>query len=465
MRIDEVKITGFGGYGNEEIFDLSNKLTVVVGANGSGKSSIYEAASAAMFQKSIRSSRGVKMFHDAGGHVEVLTSGGTFSVGRGANQGAFKNPQPCTSVSFDRWRLGTVFERGAWIAAPAKLLEMISAILDLEKINKAHDKVRKVALEADKQISSLSGSIATTKAQIEKFNADAQAVIPEFDAKLLKKYEKEKTKWAELDQQAKVLIAKRQDVNVEIRKVPKELKECPTCKRPFDITADSCRDDLLKGFHQQVADINAKLEELDHENVQAKLHSVKLKLRALEESRATADRARAVAQAAQTNAVSAAESLLKLEQSLTQAQAQALLFKEALRVLGPKGLPGFLLETELEAVSEAAAEYAAEINPSAQLAVEYGEKGIVIDARYGAANYDSCSEGEKRAVDLALFFAFAAIANHGGTVFLDEAFDCLDEECAYRAIRLCDSLPFNVVILTHSENVLGAVANAKIYTL
>lgn len=154
---------------------------------------------------------------------------------------------------------------------------------------------------------------------------------------------------------------------------------------------------------------------------------------------------------------------------LTQLEEEYAFLKDVERALGSEGVRAMMFGRALTSLEKLTNAYISWLHPDVRVKLSPTKEkkdGETVDAitltieNTGNGSYRACSQGAKRRIDLALLLALSRLSpNKGGTLYLDEAFDGLDEQGVQGACELLAHLgkQTHVILITHNKQLASTV--------
>jgi DNA repair exonuclease SbcCD ATPase subunit len=489
MNLNTLRLECFTTHKLTELTFPSSGVVLVTGENGSGKSSILEAVSVALWGKTLRGTLPT-------GSVELSCNGGALRVKRKRDKNRValsyessnkdRVDHDTTSKgqadleklvgSWEVWRRTAVFsssdEAHFSLASDSERKRMLEYLLGLQRFDVALEGVKSDLKTAEQRAYSSAQKLAVLQERVKHTEAtlrfaEEQVIVARaalFSAKacefnsslfdeLTTEYNRIATELFSLSRKvgelkAVVSVAQRQYEG--LRGKP----ECPTCLRAVSselraslakraeeareasergLDAIATRADLLGALQRDVATDLAALGVQRQAQI-AKATTEKLYASAL----ANAQQAQRIAQ--ETTSKTQKE-LEAVQVTLSQAQKECITLEAVASVLGMKGVRAQLFGRTLSALQDIANAWLTKLcgnRFSVALSSQTEKKsGGVSDSislqilGVGGGEYDGASGGERRRVDIALLFALAEVSAGAmgvtpGTLFFDEVLDRLD---------------------------------------
>lgn len=513
MKVAQLHLQQFMSHEDTRVQLPETGLVLVTGQNGSGKSSIVEAVSAACWGKTIR---GTKPWSGKGASVEVTLDG--VEVKRTPSKLFFGKPGALTAADtptktqelLDR----TIPDRGVWLrasvfsssdaetfsrATDGERKRLLESLLGLDKLDAALDACRAELRTARHTLATRTTEAAVQREQLAGFQArvnDAKEATEAARAakgqptqplgKVRLRLGKVRTELTDLEAERSELRTQRGALQERIRAAGDHDVSGDTCSTCGQAIAEAHRRKVVKAQKAARETSEKALREVDE-----RLDAVTARMRTAQERLEQLRRAEVVAQASEaaTERLARAEAKLALlrdqvadaqdalddtEGLRDRAQRRVRLLEAAEKVLGLQGVRAHLLGEALAGIehvsnvwlSRIAATGDADLRLTLQPYSE-GGKGTTKDAISlrieGAAggdakgDYRGASNGERRRIDVALVLALGevAAAAHGidrGTLFFDEVFDALDVDGVMAVAEIIDELARNTCVVLISHN-------------
>jgi len=498
-------------------------LTTIVGDNGTGKSSWYEALAWCLHGDTVRGAK-VK---DARVEVQVEVRGEVYTIERERNARKHKLRLACGALDLsgatptetqrkidatvgthERFCAGRVFARDLLarfgLATDKERKALLEEVLGFQQFDRALVGCRTEAAQedvkrglADRDLVNAKRSDQEALERVREIKArrvpplaEAQAALgaaQEERRKLAEEHQAAERAWRAARERS---LKAREDAH---RSIAGEMSAqairasivaaetgCPTCGQPWpDVAAEVSRLQAKLQESLQEADGLAKLRvavglaEEEEAELMAAARRVGLKVaaahdRAVELSgelelatRHAEDYADAVAHQTETEAeMRAAEAARE-----KHAHAHAVL-KVADQVLGLKGARVLLLTRAFKRLEQEANLVLARLHPTLRVTVETNEQGGVElgTGQHGGGEYRGCSGGQRVLIDVALMLGLAALQGGDGLVVFDEVFDSLDGRAVDAVAEYLQEVARDrqVVVISHREDlVLGFRAAAS----
>lgn len=497
-------------------FELpSNGATLIVGTNGTGKSSRSEALAHVLYNKSLRHPTGKPTGWRAGEAGGIRVEWGDKWVERRMSKGGKQtlkswlqetNDYPTTTKhqaaieehigTFEDWRRASFLtskDGGRFVMATDKARkEILERVIGLDKLSHALKQVRSDLKtgRADKQLKSYTATTEQQKADL--IQRELDALLPEkpqevdLDAlrkqagQLSSKKKKLTQELSELSERnteialkLRDLASQRESINQKLLEVDKGL--CSACGQPLSDPVDKkpleTELELLAEKRALVAKESQELpssKTLNEELSKAISELESINQTAIAYKKALSDWEGASEKHASREADWKDQQNLAQEAKVADKEAAETLevLEVCDKVLAPKGVRSKLLEQAVESMNAVLAVYTAQLcGPSATVKVGLEKDAITVDVQgiSEVQSYMALSDGQKCRVDLALGLALSSLCSSNNPeglpslLILDEAFDGMDAEGVEAALQMVKDLSNtrSVVLISHNQGLIS----------
>lgn len=472
MNVNRLHLRSFTVHNDTELYFPTRGLVLVTGHNGSGKSSVVEGVSMALWGRSLR---GADPWQGGSGSVELDANAGALNVlrGRVGNKSSLTIRHESLQGSYDTqtkaqeglesligewevWRRTSVFSSADAahfsLATDAERKRMLESLLALTAFDLAYEKCREDKLTAggvkntaERELSVLQERIRGATANVARATAslltmkDPTPVLSPLEVTLLKMDQ------VEASRQYQELSAELSDINkargalearhLETNKYYTSLNRshCPSCSQKItpEIRAElearvaESKADLIRKQNETYDHLSALMNGrriievmLSEYGTQIHQYNQDTKLNNLIETQKRS--ALAAKETAENELATAQDTLAKADAALGVAQREFSTLGVVSEVLGLKGVRAQLLARTLSGIEHVANAWLSRIagehlrvTLSPQTEKRSGGISDVISLRItgagGRDGYAGASGGERRRIDVALLLALAEI--------------------------------------------------------
>lgn len=503
MKPIEVEVTNFFCHPGPRRFEYRRGLTLVVGRNGVGKSTIAaEAIYWAVYGSTLRGTtprtRGILPTAVTTVKAVFLHDGATYRVRRDATakrttfswsrDGAAPFEYETSTKAqaaleaevgdADLWRATHLFagDDAAMFsrASDTQRKKLLERMLGLERLDAAADNSRKSLNSMKVQLQSLRSQADRTAGEIQGLTQSLEQLeqvggfkgsVAETQAALTKT--KQQLAEAETTSQkvAAALAKARLETDAAAREVTRVLGgRCVACNQPVPEDVLAAQTQKVNEAELRYATASAKYSKQSRE-LGLEISAMRGRVQALQ---GQAVQATAAAQFQQrVYAISDRlgelyETSLQLESDLGQVELDYEIQEHVVRVLGPKGVRARRLQKVLGSISTLANAYLTWLSPGIRVRLlpytelasgATNEQFSMVVEGVGDGKYASASGGERRRIDIALVLALAQLRK-SDTIIMDDLMDALDKPGVEAVCRLLVDLAQrrDVVLLTHTQN-------------
>lgn len=497
MITTRIEADGYGPFTDFAVDLPVQGLVLILGANGSGKTSTLETVPYAKWGETLRGvnpwrRNGRLMVRSDGLDVEVTKKGRTEEVRIGG--APFQRKQATVELSrrfglFDTWRRAYLVGASAILFAGAtdggrkRFLEQVLGLsaFDAARTTAGADhraaamkvQAAKITLQhARGELARLEGSGPAPRKPTPPPEGKSTAVALEWAEAM----------WADLcaDESAMSVQLARADAELERAQEDHDAVAggtCDRCHQPVVGAALAGLVDCITTAQDIRDDLAARLEQLklNKATVHAEIHDLEQRGRVLEGQQRVYERllatyeaeARAFTQRDQDR-VRAKRAVEVAEVAETELVAEEQKLAVIEKAFGLRGIRSHLLGTAVLALNGAVQPYFRRVVPDGEIALSLADTDIEIALKVpelvkgvprfgGAFGYKAASGGERRRIDSAFVLGTAdvagAYAGHpNGDLWLDEAFDALDDEGVETVAELLAEVARRrkVVVVTHN---------------
>jgi len=515
VKIKRVELRGVLSHADSSIDFPDRGVVLVTGANGAGKSAIYEGIAFALFGETLR---GEKPWTDppipeVRPSIRVLLVDGldvvkkpralTFSGGPAGDAVAYETPGKAAAAlrdlvgDFDAWRMTSVFspaDMAAFtLASDTGRKEILESILGLSRFDAAGRSANEDLREAEAAIARVENLRAVADAKRSSMlavvdrdpprpsdlvRAELHEAHARYDA-LRAAVTAEQEKYYALNSTVAETHAAADVARADLARAHQAIEAargglaCRTCGRDMPPGSPYCGDpiDALDERLTFLLDAEKNARErvfvstLAVDNLRADMGAAHLQYGQLQmELKASLahEQARAAVQSSidlLVEEIEELDALIAMKKNAREVIACAI---KALR-----SVRGLLLASALDALQALVASYLDQIGDAYTVRIAADELGRVSlsIARAGSGrSYRSASQGERRRVDLAVLLALgdlaaAARGTAPGLLVLDECLDSLDTAGRASVLRLVEQIAADrpVVVITHATEVATGI--------
>lgn len=497
-------------------------VVLVTGSNGSGKSSLVEAFSYALWGKTLR---GSNPWAGKNGLAAVELAGLSAQRDRKAERVSLswsrdgKEPEEYETAgkaqdalervvgSWEAWRRTRVFSSADAahfsLATDGERKRLLEQMLGIDRFDGALTACRADLQRARVEEGRILGAVSEARAKVdatEKRLADAvrtlSTVGSSSDLAALRHRESELNRMAEGAQGDLQQARDRRDagfrVGADVQSALRELRRrlaalergtCPSCGQDIPdrlrapIRAEIASKEAAASDVPPV--VEGEVEEFQEEvqSIRKRWMEVSAKVRAADQQAEVRERSEVVVAECRGILERQREFIAKLDAS--EATKEVLLLGAVEQVLGLKGVRAHVLSKSLSGIEAVATRWLRKIaGPGASLRLSpYTEKktggvsdaiSITVEGVGSGDGYRSRSAGERRRVDVSLLLALVEVSCAAqpspvdGVLFFDEVFDALDSDGTAAVASLLEDLARDriVFVVTHSPAIESAVAPA-----
>lgn len=491
MIVTRLEVAQFGRITASIAVDFSTPVTVIVGDNDSGKSSLIEAVANGVWGASVRG--------EDLAHVGVRSTTGVHTDGGVFLRGTYEHGTACcawgpgdaeapyrltemgaaahkakaveTHGTFDAWRTCHVFSaqgrRASFLASTDKeQKEVLESILSLGYVDAAAAAAKAARTKAEAEVRRTEDARRNAESRLQAWRAirvQAQAPTPVPAASGTEVAEAESAM-----RDARRLLAEAERVHASATTTVRTLDaalanpDCPTCKRP--LPQDRAALQAAHADAQQVltrADAAVREARVAFEEDEAVYVAAQGRLNAyLKYQRELRDYEEGAAQDKATEDVMV-DVLRDADADEQAAVAELGTCEAVVAAFGARGVRAYLLNNALGVLSVRASLWFQRLGGAGAIRVlQEGDKIKVLFTGYDTS-YRGLASGYQRRADLAFLFAAGELGGAStGTIWFDEVFDSLDQGGRDLVAGVVDELAKTrpVVVITHRADIASALA-------
>lgn len=491
MKLKRLKLRGFTKHTDTELHIPDRGIVLVVGANGSGKSSCVDGVATAFWNKTLR---GESPWVGQEGAVEAETYTG-LSVVRSYKKGKvslnvtgtpiYETPSKAQDAldgvipTFDLWRRSCVFSSDDATsfakATPSERSRLFETILALDSFDPGLSACKADLRVSEQASAAASAKVAALEAKLSAAKqraSDARRILASMppggeiakpdlsaiDARILEATASvmdAQSRLSGLNRSDGASSARLDELNRRLQKLKADA--CFTCGQTIpDALRATLRDEIAETLAVREEE-NTKAAEsrrgIEKELAQAtKLKQDAVAAKATEAAEyaeytrtlATRTTANKTLTTAAQEIEALADALIDAEQELSDATRSTLVLQHAAKALGIKGIRAQILTRAVGGLELAAQDWLLRICGDS-IKIKFAasrekadgttadEITMHIDIDGGGKSYWAASNGERRRINTAIMFALAQLAEQssghfGSTTVFDEALDNLDDD-------------------------------------